>query len=261
MQKLVDPLSMTATVRSEEVPPYRAAFTETPRFALVRKTLIVCGILSSLLYVAANVVVPMQFDGYSLVSQTVSELSAIDAPTRQFWLMLMVPYGLFLIAFGLGVWWTASGSRALRATGVLFITHGVIGYFWPPMHQRGAPLTVTDTMHIVFTLIVVPIMMLQIAFGAAALGKQFRIYSVVTFAAVIFFGILTGFDGPRIAADLPTPWVGVWERICIASYMLWVIVFAVALLRRENNQPGTNQDEDVQDYGVRPLRFFDSRLG
>lgn len=43
------------------------------------KVLLVCGILSSLLYVAMNVFVPMLFEGYSLASQTVSELSAIGA--------------------------------------------------------------------------------------------------------------------------------------------------------------------------------------
>jgi hypothetical protein len=44
---------------------------------------------------------------------------------------------------------------------------------------------------------------------------------------------LTGMDGPRIAANLPTPWVGVWERICIGVFMLWVVVLAVALLRAQ----------------------------
>jgi hypothetical protein len=50
---------------------------------------------------------------------------------------------------------------------------------------------------------------------------------------LVLFGWLTGMDGPRIASNLPTPWVGVWERISIAAYMLWVILFAVALLLRE----------------------------
>jgi hypothetical protein len=48
----------------------------------VRQLLLACGLLSSLLYVAMNVVVPMQWQGYSSAAQTVSELSAIGAPTR-----------------------------------------------------------------------------------------------------------------------------------------------------------------------------------
>jgi hypothetical protein len=42
----------------------------------------VCGILSSLLYVAMNVFVAMQWEGYSSVSQTVSELSAIGCVSK-----------------------------------------------------------------------------------------------------------------------------------------------------------------------------------
>jgi len=48
-----------------------------------RKILLVCGILASLLYVAMNVIGAMMYDGYSSVSQTVSELSAIGAPSAR----------------------------------------------------------------------------------------------------------------------------------------------------------------------------------
>jgi hypothetical protein len=36
---------------------------------------------------------------------------------------------------------------------------------------------------------------------------------------------------------LPTPWMGVWERINIYAYMLWVVVLATALLRGRMAQP------------------------
>ena len=52
---------------------------------MTREILLVCGIVSSLLYVAMNVFVPMQWEGYSSASQTISELSAIGAPTRSLW--------------------------------------------------------------------------------------------------------------------------------------------------------------------------------
>lgn len=68
-----------------------------------RKVLIICGILSSLLYVAINVFVPLQWEGYSAASQTVSELSAIGAPTRRLWLLLVIPYSVLVAAFGWGL--------------------------------------------------------------------------------------------------------------------------------------------------------------
>jgi hypothetical protein len=76
---------------------------------MVPRALLVCGILSSLLYVAMNIVGALRFEGYDWLSQTVSELSAIDAPTRPLWVALAIPYTLLVVAFG----W-ASGNRRVR---------------------------------------------------------------------------------------------------------------------------------------------------
>ena len=61
---------------------------------MARRLLLCCGIISSLLYVAMNVFVAMQWKDYSSTSQTVSELSAIGAPTRSLWVALGIatPY-------------------------------------------------------------------------------------------------------------------------------------------------------------------------
>jgi len=197
----------------------------------MRKLLLLCGILSSLLYAAMNVFVPMLYEGYSSASQTVSELSAIGAPTRPLWVVLGIGYTLLLTAFGWGVRASADGNRPLRTAGGLLIVYGVIGLFWPPMHQRGTEFTLTDTMHIVFATSTVLLMMLGIGFAAAGAGKRFRRYSIATMVILVAFGVLSGVDGPRITANLPTPWVGVWERISIGAFLLWVVVLAIARLR------------------------------
>jgi acetyl esterase/lipase len=203
-----------------------------------RKLLLSCGILSSLLYVAMNVYFPMQWDGYSSTSQTVSELSAVGAPARPLWVLLGSVYALLLAAFGYGVWQSARGNRALRVVGGLLIAHGIVGFAWPPMHQRAVLATgggtLTDTMHIVWAIVTVLLMLLAIGFGAAALGKRFRLYSIATMVILLAFGALTGLDGPNIAANLPTPLVGVWERINIGAFLLWVMVLAYTLLGVED---------------------------
>jgi hypothetical protein len=88
--------------------------------------------------------VPALFEGYSMASQTVSELSPVGAPTRPLWVGLGALYALLMCAFG--------------------------------------------------------------------------------------WGALTGFEGPKISADLPTPWIGVWERISIAAFLAWVGALAIKLL-------------------------------
>jgi len=42
---------------------------------------------------------------------------------------------------------------------------------------------------------------------------------------------VTGTYASQVQADLPTPGVGVWERISIATFMGWIAVLAIALLR------------------------------
>jgi hypothetical protein len=45
--------------------------------------------------------------------------------------------------------------------------------------------------------------------------------------------------GPQIAAGLPTPWLGVYERIVVYGYMLWAMSLAMVLLRAEKGRaPG-----------------------
>jgi hypothetical protein len=203
----------------------------------LQKTLLICGILSSLLYVAMNIIVAAMYKGYNCASQTVSELSAIGAPTRPVWVALGFLYTLLLTAFGWGIRMTAGKNRPLRLVGSLFFIYGPVGLFWPPMHRRevlavgGA--TLTDTMHIVFAMVWAVFAMLAIGFGSVAFGKRFRLYSIATIVVLIMFGVLTGLDAPRIQANLPTPLVGVWERINIAVFLLWVIALAVVLLQKE----------------------------
>jgi hypothetical protein len=64
-----------------------------------RIDLLICGILSSLWYVAINTS-SYTLRGYSVVTQTVSELSAINAPTRIFWVLLVIWYPILFASFG-----------------------------------------------------------------------------------------------------------------------------------------------------------------
>jgi hypothetical protein len=50
---------------------------------MARKVLLVCGILSSLLYVATDILGAMRFEGYSYTSQSISELMAVGAPSTE----------------------------------------------------------------------------------------------------------------------------------------------------------------------------------
>jgi hypothetical protein len=67
-----------------------------------------------------------------------------------------------------------------------------------------------------------------------------RLYSLLTMAALLVFGSITGMSAPRVASNDPTPWLGITERASAYGWMLWVAVLAIVLMRAE--QP-RSQDE------------------
>lgn len=204
-----------------------------------RKVLLVCGMLASLLYVGATILGAIQWKGYDWTTRSVSELFALDAPSRPIVATAFLAYGVLMIAFGVGVWMSAGHKRALRIVGGLLVGYAVVGEPGPlffAMHTmvRGAQgMALSDVMHIILTAALVVLILFSIGFGATAFGTYFRLYSLGTILAVVVFGALAGLQSGQMAANLPTPWMGVEERLNIFGYMLWVVVLAVGLLRAQ----------------------------
>lgn len=209
----------------------------TIRNVSIQNALLTCGILSSIWYVAINIYVPMQDPSHSMIMQVVSELSAIGAPTRILWVLLATLYPILYCAFGWGVAESAANNRALKAIGPLIIIYSVITFYWPPMHMRGSEMTLTDVLHIIWGMITVIFMIANMAFGMTAFGKGFRIYTIISLVMFLATGVLIGFESVNLAANQPTPLIGVWERINIGIYMLWIAMLAIMIMRKENISP------------------------
>ena len=112
------------------------------------------------------------------------------------------------------------------------MAYTVFGQFWPPMHQRAvlAATNATDTLHLVWAMIT-GFFSCSLWGLEPALGKRFRVYSIVTIVIGLACGAVTGTYAVTGSGQLPTPWVGVWERISIATFMGWIAVLATALAR------------------------------
>jgi len=203
---------------------------------LLKKVLLICGILSSLLYAGMDVIGGTRWQNYSWISQEFSRLSSIGAPSRPIHLVLSPVYTVLVVAFGLGVWWSAGRKRALCIVGGALVVYAVVSLVWPQFFPEDltAPVSAfTNTMHIILTVVTVFSWMLILGFGATAFGKRFRLYSIGTLLTVLVFGALSGLQGAALAAGQPTTWLGLTERINIYSFMLWAAVLAVVLLRAE----------------------------
>ena len=218
-----------------------AAVAVTDRGDQMTRTLsLVGGIVSSVLYVAMTAGIALQWKDYSSASQTISELSAIGAPTRSVWVAFGALYTLLVTGFGWGVWQSAGRCRALRVAGGAIFAYGALGLLWPfaPMHLRETLAagggTLSDTLHLVLAGVTVLLMLLAMAAAAVAFGARFRLYSIASLVILGVFGALTFLDAPGIAANLPTPWIGVWERLNVGVFLLWIVVLAITLLRRRD---------------------------
>ena len=148
---------------------------------------------------------------------------------------LSVAYNALVFAFALGVRRAAGATRSLRIVAGLLFAYGLASLAGPfvPMQLRGSEMALTDVLYITCTVVIVAASLLAIGFGAASLGRRFRIYSIATMVAVVGFGFLAGMQGSRIAEGLATPWVGVTERINIHAILAWMAVPAIALVQRE----------------------------
>jgi hypothetical protein len=206
----------------------------------MQKALLYCGILSSLWYTAMNIFVPLHYPGYSSLNDTVSELSAIGAPTRILWVLPGTLYPLLYAAFGWGIFFLSRAQRKLRYLAMVILLYCVLNLYWPPMHTRemlaAGAKSLSDTLHLVWTSVTVVLFVCTMVIGAMALGRKFRVYSVISIVLLAVFGLLTSKDVALVEANLPTPMMGLWERINQYIFFLWIIVLSLQLITRYENQ-------------------------
>jgi pimeloyl-ACP methyl ester carboxylesterase/hypothetical membrane protein len=200
---------------------------------MLRKILLICGILSPVFYATSDFVAGMQWEGYSFRDQTISELGAIDAPSRTlFAVLLLVVYAL-MVAFGVGIRKAAGGNRRLRIVGSLLVALGVMGVTigqFASMRLRGTEQGLAGTLHLVEGAVAMLMIFTAMGIAASTLGTRFRLYTIGTIILALGFGAWAVSEFAQIEQGLTTPWVGLKERIFWYGYQSWFIVLALTLL-------------------------------
>lgn len=200
----------------------------------LRKVLLVSGFLASLLAVCTDLLVGMLWEGYSFTSQSISELSAIGAPTRSLAFALNIVYAALLIAFGLGVW-ECSRKRAMRVIAGLLLGNAVISMVvvtFFPMHLGEA----VGAIHLgLMAFNVIFLQMLTIVLGAVAFKNWFRLYSLGTILAFLVLTVFGIFIAPQLIPGPPQS--GLQERVMGYGYLLWQALLSLALLRMKTATP------------------------
>jgi len=214
---------------------------------MLRRIMLFCGILSPLLYAIADTLAGLQWESYSFRDQTISELGAIGAPSRPLFSALLIPTYLLFVIFGVGIWQSAESKRKLRITAGLLIAFGVIAITMGPfvsMQLRGIEQGLTGALHLIEGGVEMLVLLTSMGFAAAALGRNFCLYTIVTVILMLIFGAWSGMDAPHVEAGLPTPWLGVKERIMWYSYQVWFIVLALKLLKQRTADRVLGSEQD-----------------
>jgi hypothetical protein len=206
--------------------------------SVLTRALVACGLLYAVSYPVVNdVIAAGRYEGYSRMSQAVSELSATGAPTQTLLLRVGPIFSLLLIGFGAGIWRSAGDRRSLRVTGALVLAHGAMSVLWmfAPMSRReviaAGGATDADTWHLVLSAATGLFVAATVIASAFAFGWAYKVYAAVTVAAALGLSMMSA-QVADIEAGRPTPSMGWLERAGIGAWLLWMAVLAIALLRR-----------------------------
>lgn len=199
-----------------------------------RRALLAAGIAGAGVYVVGDLLSGLLYEGYSFRGQAISELSAYGSPVRPLMVAFLTVHGLLLAAFGVGLWRSGDRNSALRGAAIFLFTAVVLGLIihpFFPMSSRGMESGFNDTMHRDLTVVWVFLVLLAVVCSAVAYRGWFRFYSIGSLLVMAVFGWLAGTYMQGIADNLPTPWVGAFERINAYTYLAWLVVLAVPVMR------------------------------
>ena len=190
-------------------------------------------------YIGWHELAALQWEGYSRISNAISELHFTGTPTKS----LLDPWqgwvdSALLAAFGIGIWLSAQGSRSLRVIGALMILPAAMTPLWMIFGEASLAAHVALSCgH--------PWLARGYGVRCRSPGKRFRIYSLVSIATVVTSFALGLSYVPEANAGQPMPFLGLEERIGFSAYFLWMTVLAVALWRRPTIK---ERDGDLEDH-------------
>jgi hypothetical protein len=205
-----------------------------------RRLLLWAGIAAVVVYAVGDLVSGLVYDGYSFRDQAISELSADGSPVRPLAVTWIGLHNVLGIAFAVGIWRSAAGNRALKWTAGFSLAAGVVTaplHPFFPMSSRGMESGVNDTMHPVLTMAFGVCIVGAVAASAVAFHGWFRFYAIASLVVIVAFAGLTGPLLSDVANNLPTPWLGAFERVNAYATFAWMVGLALVLLRRTGTEP------------------------
>lgn len=211
---------------------------------IVKRSLIhwcgLLGVVSLISYVVALLFSPLAYPGYDWMAQAVSDLSALDAPSRGLWTQLASLYGVSGIVSIMMVCVFIQGklNRTLRLGIYLFAVMNwvsYVGYEAFPLTQKGYAGSFQDIMHLVVTALVVLLSISSLILIMTG-GYRHQFYpSLAHWAAAALSLMLLGAVGTAL---VPVEYFGIPERFSVLSATGFNAVLGVYLFKGMGGSKG-----------------------
>ncbi len=192
------------------------------------------GIIGPIIYIAAVFIGGAIRNDYSPLYNAISELSMANAPNKLFMDILFGIYNVFILMFGVGAFLDHDfKSKKFNSAAIMLVVIGILGLMVLVFTQdpRGTPATLYGSLHIALSgitaaLTIISVIIVGLSFKAYINMKKFSWYSYTT--AILIF-ISGGAGAVSIANN--SSFGGLFERITIFLFMVWVVVFSYILMK------------------------------
>lgn len=196
------------------------------------KLLLLCGIIGPAFYWVLLTALGMIWTGYDPVSQSMSEIGAVDSPFKNamnyagFSLL-----GVFIILFSIGFVSCFHRSATIIISFALLLIGGVfmflVGFF--PCDAGCVDVTRTSELHSITSTIPAICLPLAAMLSAAAISMRWG----NRFGTLLFFaGFLSMASGPLMFVPFFEDKIGLIQRLGIGFSLLWMMTVSAKALSR-----------------------------
>ena len=179
----------------------------------------------------------MYYDGYNPFTQAISDLTAVNSPSRGIASVFSFLYGVLTVIFSTGLFIYIKGkiNKPITIGSCLFCIMTVIsffGYTFFPLTESGYAGEFHDKMHILITIFVVVFTIVSITFYSIGVlkSKNYKFHGVIS---IIAFLLLV--TGAILINILPAAYFGIAQRINAYSVVIYTGILSIWFFCYINN--------------------------
>ena len=212
---------------------------------------VLSGLAAPLVYAATVVTFGDLTPGYDAFADPISRLALPDAPYRDWVNAGFIAWNLLLVVFALSLRaeFRRRGVRIPRRVGLVLLFLGLAGIAMVllfPMDRIGAVPTFGGQMHLILAgASSLATMLAVFLFGRAMRRQERRLqasYAFLTLALIIVSGAFAAIAFWRGSAV-----AGLWERLTIGAFMVWVFLQALVLLLGPAEAAGEAEEDESEE--------------